>query len=133
MTQEGHAKALGSKDERKSWAHGAFLSTSEYELHTKVWDDLSAQIQFFVRLIYPSHRVYLQLGNGRDPEMNSVRRQVLIGEKSIQLRIITGLDTSTLKSKHLKVGSVESTNRLSLLGDACNTIQEPQSIGLLSM
>jgi hypothetical protein len=78
MTQEGHVKAFGSKDEMKNWAHGAFLSTSEYELHTKVWDDLSARIQFFVKLIYPSHRVYLQLGNGRDPEMGSVRRQVLI-------------------------------------------------------
>jgi hypothetical protein len=72
MTQEGHVKAFGSKDEMKNWAHGAF------ELHTKVWDDLSARIQFFVKLIYPSHRVYLQLGNGRDPEMGSVRRQVLI-------------------------------------------------------
>ncbi|KAK7213835.1 hypothetical protein V2G26_021013 [Clonostachys chloroleuca] len=120
MTQEGHAKALGSKDKRKTWAHGAFLSTS--------W---SFSLYFRIRVAHES----MGRSFGPDPilQMNSVRRQVLIGEKSIQLRIITGLDTSTLKSKHLKVGSVESTNRLSLLGDACNTIQEPQSIGLLSM
>ncbi|VUC26384.1 unnamed protein product [Clonostachys rosea] len=53
LSEEGRLKAFGSEDEMQSWAHGAFLSGSEYDLHTQIWDDLSHNIQIFVRYVFP--------------------------------------------------------------------------------
>ncbi|CAG9953671.1 unnamed protein product [Clonostachys rosea f. rosea IK726] len=58
MTEEGHFRAFGFEAEMKSWAHGAFLPSSELDLHMKIWDDLATQIQFFVKLVFPPRCIW---------------------------------------------------------------------------
>lgn len=53
MTEEDHFRSFGSEAEAGSWTHGAFLPSSDHYIHMKIWDDLAAQIQIFVKLVFP--------------------------------------------------------------------------------